>query len=284
MKKYILLSSILALTACHSGGGSHSGSTAPNLVTPELDMPTSLQSWNKGFESTHVAYTGRAGNQDNFIFTVDNKGNISSVTLDGDKYVRTGDNNEYVYTEANKTSEINLATFGKEIGLQYADFGYAMETELKPNSTDRDFYVFTGGKNPMTNPDVKNMTFTGAAVAYVEAKTPNTIANQISKTSDAKLVVDANGNRRLDMNFSKADNPWYDVVVTGNKIELQNGANVASEFQVTNTMIQDSPYVVEQFYGANNVATDATYRVGAEYEDKATGREVEFDAAFGGVR
>ncbi len=286
MKKYLILTSVLALCACHSGGGHHSSSGGGiDPVEPAIDMPDSAQSWNNGLNGEHVAYSGPGNDMDSFIFHVDGQGNISSVTLDGRKYNQNGGKNEYVYTEANKTRTIELATLGKEAGLQYADFGYAQETELTPNKTDRDFYVFTGGVNPMANPDVKGATFTGTAVAYVEADMNDRIANQVSVTDDAKLVVGADGAQVLTMNFSKAANPWYDVVYDGgSNFKLSNGDKVHEDFKVTDSMVQKEMYETKQFYGANGNASEVTYRVGAEYEDRATGRDVEFDAAFGGRR
>jgi len=284
MKKYFVLTSILALCACHSGGGSHHDSYVPDPVEPAIEMPSAVQQWNKGWDNDYVADSGPEYDRDTFIFHVDGRGNISTVTLEGRKYNRNGDKNEYVYTEPNKTRTIELATLGKEAGLQFADFGYAQETELEPGKTDRDFYVFTGGQNPLTNPDVKDATFTGTAVAYIEADMPDRVANQVSKTDKATLVVDANGAHRLTMPFSQADKPWYDVVADKNgNIQLSNGANVAADFRVDGIAARDN-YATHQFYGTNGVAEEVTYRVGAEYKDNATGREVDFDAAFGGKR
>ncbi len=283
MKKYILFTSLLALTACHSGGGHHhdydGGVIDP--VEPEIAMPDAAQTWNA--TGTVIADANGGSFSDRFIFNVDEQGNIVSVVQDGRTYNQNGNKNEYVSKEANKTRTMNFATLGKEAGLQYADFGYAQETEKEPNKTERDFYVFTGGREALNMPDVKDAVFTGTAVAYIEADMPGRIANQVSKTDDAKLVVDANGRRELTMNFSKADNPWYDVTYNGG-IVLSNGDKVAPEFQVSDSMIQKDTYMANQFYGVNGTASEVTYRVGAEYEDKATGREVDFDAAFGGKR
>ncbi len=282
MKKYVILTSALALCACNSGGGGHHGGPSYDPVEPAIDMPDAVQKWNATGPVT--ADSNRGAFDERFVFDVDVQGNISSVSLDGRKYNRNGDKNEYVYTEPNKTRTIELATLGKEAGLQFADFGYAQETELEPNKTDRDFYVFTGGSNVIQNAAVKDAAFTGTAVAYIESDKPGNIVNQISATDDAKLVVDANGNHTLTMNFSKADKPWYDVVAkTGNIIQLSGGANVAADFRVDG-MHQRDNYTAYQFHGENGNASEVSYRVGADYKDNATGREVDFDAAFGGKR
>jgi len=285
MKKYVILTSMLALAACHSGGGSHHGGPAFDPVEPEIDMPSAVQQWNqKGNAVNAIADKGKPG--DIFTFNVDNAGNITSVSLEGRTYNRNGDKNEYVYTEPNKTRTIELATLGREAGLSFADFGYAQETEQEPGKTDRDFYVFTGGMNEKmidTN-TVKDATFTGTAVAYIESDKPGNIVNQMSKVDGATLVVDANGAHKLTMPFSQADKPWYDVVYNnGLTFELSNGDKVASDFRVEG-MTQKEMYVSKQFYGDAGSASEVTYRVGAEYKDNATGREVDFDAAFGGKR
>ncbi|MDE5615678.1 MAG: hypothetical protein K2I81_02495 [Alphaproteobacteria bacterium] len=279
MKRYILLVCVLGLAACHSGGGHHSD-YVPSPVEPAIDMPAAAQSWNGG-----NAESGDNFSRDVFRFTLDGAGNITAVELDGHMYAKTGEN-EYKYLEPGETHVLNLATLGREAGLQFADFGYAQKTELEANKTERDFYVFTGGRtDKMVNADLaKGATYVGTAVAYIEADMPGRIANQVSKTDDAKLVVDAAGNHMLSMNFSKADNPWYDVTAdkTG-KITLAGGGNVAADFRVDGMAVDDN-YATGQFFGDAGVASEVVYRVGAEFKDNATGREVEFDSAFGGIR
>jgi len=284
MKKYVILTSMLALAACHSGGGSHHGAPVSGPVEPAIDMPVAVQKWNQtGANVNAVADRGTPG--DIFTFNVDNEGNITSVALEGRTYTRTGNENKYVSAVNGETRTIELATLGKEAGLTFADFGYAQETEQTLNKTERDVYVFTGGSNLIKNADVKDATFNGTAVAYIEADMPGGIVNQVSRTDKATLVVDASGNHMLTMPFSQADNPWYDVAYNnGLTFELSNGDNVAPDFRVEG-MTQKEMYVNKQFYGdAAGTASEVTYRVGAEYEDNATGREVEFDAAFGGKR
>lgn len=280
MKKYAILTSVFVLAACHDGGGHHHSDYVPSPNAPAIDMPTAAQSWNGG-----DAESGDNFSRDVFRFTLDGAGNITAVELDGDMYVKTGDN-EYKHLEPGKTSVLNLATLGREAGLQFADFGYAMETELEATKTDRDFYVFTGGRaDKAVNADLaKGATYQGTAVAYIEADMTDRIANQVSKTDDAKLVVDASGNHTLTMNFATADKPWYNVTAhKDGTINLSGGENVAADFRVENMTMHDN-YATGRFFGDGGVASEATYRVGAEFKDNATGREVEFDSAFGGIK
>lgn len=280
MKKSVVLVMATLLAACHDGGGHHhNDDVIVKPVTPAIAMPESVQTWAAGGTSA------TAKSQDEvFKFTIDNNGAITNVNLDKRDYARQGDKNEYVHRDAEETRTLNLVTLGRDAGMRYADFGYAMETERDVASTERDFYVFAGGdaSKELARKDLNGATYTGTAVAYIEADTQTTVANQISQTDDAQLVVDANGNRTMSMNFSNADKPWYDVVVTNGKIALSGGDNVAAEFKVDG-MVMDSSYESVNAYG-DTTAQEVVYRVGAEYENKITGREVEFDAAFGGVR
>ena len=283
MKKSVILVMATLLAACHDGGGHHhNDDVIVKPVTPEIAMPGAVQTWAAG-GNTAVAYAGD-DNDDILKFTLDTNGAITAVNFDNRNYARQGNQNEYAHKDVKETRTLNLVTLGRDAGMRYADFGYAMETERDITSTERDFYVFAGGDatKELRRSDLNGATYTGTAVAYIESDMQNSVKNQISQTDDAQLVVDANGNRTMSMNFSNADKPWYDVVVTNGKIALSGGDNVAAEFKVDG-MVMDSSYESVNAYG-DTTAQEVVYRVGAEYENKITGREVEFDAAFGGVR
>ena len=135
------------------------------------------------------------------------------------------------------------------------------------------------------------MQHTRAAVAYVEVETPGKVVNKITQVDDATLVFDAAGNNTLTMNFSQAENPWYNVIVknggaTDASISLSGGGNIAPEFMVTEAMKNNlnDTYYSKKFYGDAGDPTEVVYRVGFEAHDKTVGREVEFDGAFGGIR
>lgn len=288
MKKYALLSGVLVLAACGGGGGGghHSGGAA-DLVVPGVNMPGDVQYFGAGGDSVVTAKSGDNRDADLFVFNLDNSGAIQQIVTDNRTYTRQGDKNEYVNVAADERRTINLVTLGREAGLSYADFGYAQEVEQDIDSFERDIDVFAGGyasKEVAVN-TVQDATFKGTAVAYVEADMPDRIANKVSKTDDANLVVDANGNHTLTMNFSKAENPWYDVVYkSGGRLEFSGGENVAPEFQITDGMVRSPDYAAAQAYGDGGTASEVVYRVGTEFKDNATGRELEFDAAFGGKR
>lgn len=285
MKKYVFLTSILALAACGGGGGGHhdNGGRLPDV--PALPMPADVQSFGAGGASTAVAKSGGTGG-DRFIFTLDGNGVIKSVVEDNREYVRNGDKNEYIYTDDYQTRTMNLVTLGREAGLQYADFGYAQELENKSGYLDRDIDVFAGGYADKEYVGAINpATYKGVAVAYIEADNPDgTVYNQVSKTDDASLVIEAGQVPKLTMNFSKAENPWYDVVFeNGWKITLSDADNkVDDKFKVTNSMVRGDMYSSHDYYGPN--AEEAVYQLGAEYKDNTTGREVDFDAVFGGKK
>lgn len=287
MKKYMIFMGALALAACNNGSSHHTGAgdIIPQPVAPAIDMPANVQAWNSPAGSAQAI----ANSTDVFTFTIDNGGNIAKIVHDNKTYNRTGDTNEYVYKETNKTEKINLATLGKQAGLSYADFGYAMETELEPDSTERDFYVFAGGDalKEIKNPNIQNATYTGTAVAYVESEMPGKVVNKITQTNDASLVFDNTGNHTLTMKFSKAANPWYDVIVkNGTNISLSGGANLGQDFMVTDAMLKSlkDAYFSQQYFGESGDPSEVVYRVGFEAKDRTTGREIEFDGAFGGKR
>lgn len=292
MKQYAIFVGVFALAACGGGGGHHGGGASiPDPVAPAVDMPDTVQSWSVpagGDVATLGTVTAKAGDDsrtpDVFKFTLDESGKITSVNLDGAIYTQQGGKNEYVNVRGNETQTMNLETLGRDAGLSYADFGYAQKLEEKPGDIDRDFYVFAGGydgKEITTRPN--DATYTGTAVAYIESKTPGSIANRVTKTNDAKLVIDASGISTLTMNFPD----WYNVVVkNGTNVELTGGGNLDSEFVMTDAMranIHDV-YNSQQFFGDGANATEVVNRVGFEAKDINTGREIEFDGAFGGKR
>lgn len=137
------------------------------------------------------------------------------------------------------------------------------------------------------NVQIQNATYTGTAVAYVESEMPGKVVNKITQTNDASLVFDNTGNHTLTMKFSKADNPWYDVIVkNGTNISLAGGDNIDQDFMVTDAMLKSlkDAYFSQQYFGESGDPSEVVYRVGFETKDRTTGREIEFDGAFGGKR
>lgn len=285
MKKYSLIALVLTLSACGGGGGGSDGGNG-GFIAPAVNMPGNVQSWSS---TTHKMVQAKtADNDDVFTFHLDSTGEILSVDYDNRHYARRGNENAYVNTDDGVTRTMNLATFGRDAGLTYADFGYAQEYEFNQYFTDREFEVFGGGAvaNEYKGNQPMATTYTGTAVAYIQADTPTGIANQVSKTDDAKLVFDGAGHKVLNMNFSKADTPWYDVaLVNGHKIQLTDNDNkVPEQFRVTDDMVQKSLHTGQKFYGPNGATPDEViHRLNFEMKNE-TGREIEFDGVFGGKR
>ena len=276
MKKYGILTLVFALAACGGGGGGDGDVIEFDFDVPSIPMPATVQSWNGASNGGGAA---TSTDKDTITFAVDDNGQITSVNFDGRAYAQQGGGNTYVNNTGTRT--VNLATLGQESGLTYADFGYLQEYKESPYDTDREFEVFTGGRDRYTNP-VTSATYTGTAVAYIQAESADGIANQVSKTSDAQLTIDAAGAQTMTMNFNTADNPWHNVTVNKGMVTLSgNDAVVPVEFQVTSDMKGGRPDTGVDFYGLN--ADEAVYRLSVEYKN-TTGREIEFDGAFGGKK
>ncbi|MBD5389478.1 hypothetical protein HDR63_04460 [bacterium] len=294
MRKYALLAMTCALAACGGGSGGewHGDYNPADGVPPALDIPNgagTIPTWGNGVVK-NMSIAARTADNEDLTFFLNGAGQITSINFDNREYKVQSDRNEFVNVTDGVARTLNLVNLGKEAGLTYADFGYIQETENHGYYIDRDVDVFVGGpgvyEHSGSNP--KDATYTGVAAAYIQAETADgVVKNQISQTTDAKLVTNAIGTSTLTMNFSKAANPWYDVIYDGTKITLINtGNNVPAAFMVTADMKPDGGPTggAPKWYGAPGDTSEVVWRVAQEWEDKTTGREVDMDAVFGGKR
>ncbi|MCM1294474.1 MAG: hypothetical protein NC311_02850 [Muribaculaceae bacterium] len=160
---------------------------------------------------------------------------------------RVGNTNSFAVVNDKDTSiygDITYNSIGKEIGLQYADFG-TLQVDIEntfDKTTIENVAFFTGGYdvkklNPNDNDTDTKLEFTGKAIGRVTAtsNTDNKI-NTILLSGDAKLVFD-NGIEKTTTHF---DN-WYDVNIE----KAQNATPVVT----LNNYSPENPSGTDEMYG-----------------------------------
>lgn len=225
------------------------------------------------------------------------------------------------YDEAIEQTTFTTHLLGKDIGLKYADFGYAdahMTRTVDGENADWNEYNTMAGGYSLKKISADNlpmdtkMTFTGSAVAGLRVQVGNWdeedgIEKQmLARTNDATLTFDK-GTEELEMNFSKntdAENRWYDVKFTkdanGNiNMHYSNEEALSDkDFALYGYTNNDVPLDTKSenatfetsYYGDAGTASEATAVVGFRDEDMLqsqegyTYRELDFNAAFGGTR
>lgn len=214
-----------------------------------------------------------------------------------------------------RTIELNNPTLtitqlGKEAGLSFADFGYyAMASDNVFNSEtmhDVGYDLFSGGYSlkEVAKPD-QDTNFTGSAVAMITSHSSGEDdTSMITRTNSANLHL-SNGTETLTMNFSSAENPWYDVVITRTPTDLYDQShntititntnnvnnNIAEDFRMTETMkthAQQNVVLDNTYYGDNGVASEAVSsahfladKANNEFNIMST-EMLEFNSIFGG--
>lgn len=317
MKKIAILTSVLALAACGGGSGHHHdgaantpGSNSPDIMIPGGNNPTDqtkkLEPVIDISQLSQIDFSTNDQNGYKYKFVV-NDGKIVAFKeqdnqyawtyhIDGDKINKITEHdavgNAYSYTDVNGKIEL----LGKDAGLQYSDFGYLIATikgeeEEINNSTEG--AIFTGGRADKLIEQPQTMAdFHGTAVASINAYMPSetgygTDEVMIARTDDATLHFE-NGAERLTMNFSQADNPWYDVVATKDAITLSNGDGIKDDmFKVSNNQDAGEHYISTKYFGDNGnvneaVANTKFSHTGALSSDTQQ-HNISVDAAFGGV-
>ncbi len=191
---------------------------------------------------------------------------------------------------------------GNTVGLQYSDFGYVLSngtTTYSDGHTEQnnDGHIFFGGYIPheIKATESGTMTFNGTAIAVINSHTYDSDSGvdnfdtMTSTVNDAKLTVN-NGNEVLTANFSKAQNPWYDVIISKDSATLVNSdSEIPVEYQVKNTTGSTSPendFLRAKYYGDNGQISEAVagshfYTTGALSDERIT-HEIDADIGFGG--
>lgn len=189
--------------------------------------------------------------------------------------------------------DIDLETYGKDVGLAYSDFGKltlistlrAPEYEKEEQNT----IVYGGYKDNLVEKITENMLFTGRAVGYagymVEKNHDDEVLefDHIDLAGDAVLAVEVNGDNVTEtLTASFADSNWYDVtVVKGSdstiypKLTLTDNTEngIADNYKMLGDT-GDMPYVVTQFTTGNQTDFDGDGNTG--------GRDGEFGIQYYG--
>lgn len=217
-----------------------------------------------------------------------------------------GISNSGISVAENSNVNADIVRLGQSAGLSFADFGYITTNSTFTyndetfNDTSND--VFAGGYNlrEVAKPE-QDMDFTGSAVAKITSNSDDGEYSMITHTNSANLHL-SDGTETLTMNFSSAENPWYDVVVTRtptdpndqthNAIDINNTNNVnnsiAENFRMTEAMkeqAQNTVFVGNTFYGDNGNASEVITKTEFWTVDEHNGiadRGLKFDSVFGG--
>ncbi len=309
MKKYAILTSVLALTACAggSGGGSAGGALSPeesnlavtgmrtsveidknghsvnvrSAVTPRNSAVgyTELSNGNKIYDLRNVKFTfgDEQFGKDSLTFDVDSDKKITKFIIaeeHGGKrtFNRIGDTNTFEGKVDVGTEEDGVLTYnsmGKDLGLQYSDFG---NFDVKVGGVGiSDWAVPFAGGYDVKKIDAENIsdnaTFEGRATGYAAKVTGNVDeAVMVPLDSDAKLEFDgATHTSTLTANF---DN-WYDVKYTESgttkEIEFSNYVGNGPQFDKTTYNLDDintneKPKIESDihYYGDDGIPTEVT--------------------------
>lgn len=319
MKKFAILTSILALTACGGGSSNHGGGTAiapgdivtpsdtltaeqraaaiasnkeitgmesfivvggsnptvnPNARTAAVKQPdggtrydlsnvrmhttTLTEDFVNPDDGADILFTTKDGKvvqlqivgpeqfgKDGLIGNRVNDTEIFSGTgiFTGEDEVRD-DKGNLIGTETTTEEldfKLKFATFGKDVGLAYSEFGQigvAADEDGEPAGGE----FFAGGyqvkKIEPTNVGENKMNFTGNANGYVYTGDEDTMSGELNLTADASLEF-VNGTSTLTANFDKATSAdkWYQVVAkfdnngTLSDMQFKNGENVDSKYK-----------------------------------------------------
>lgn len=240
-------------------------------------------------------------------FGVDALGDIISVTIsdgsdDGTTYETLHNSDGYVTgsyqfwhsdTGAGRMSKLTYNSIGKDMGLQYSDFGfYNIVHQTLPDivyvdDPDNAYVIFTGGYESKNIATVTtDVNFSGRAIGLVKS----------GKDGGGRLTLDGLATLTFDTDAKETNlfaefNNWYDVNVTqnadGTNMKFtQYKPNGAYDMRLTtqpdetgNLVISDGKMNV-QYYGPYGNAGTPTEAIGTvTFDEGADG--VKMDMAFG---
>ncbi len=216
---------------------------------------------------------------------------------------------------------MSIDAFGRDVGLEYSNFGeirgsYNLSTGSLPRS-----YVFAGGQEAnIINKDAltDTMSFSGKAVGqvlYHYSDLTDTQQSYMDVAGNAVLRFD-NGTEELAMNFSDnkdSEKRWYDVKLTSDinsnekQLTLSNGDKIAdqnakykfagvSDNSFSTTLSPENPERIvsaeigTEYYGAGDTPTEVVGKVIVHQQtwsddlDAMDNKEVTFFGAFGAVK
>lgn len=190
------------------------------------------------------------------------------------------------------SKQITMDSIGKNLQLKYSDFGTTTTisdyTQNNMHNTVTEYGFYFGGHeaSEVAKPTTE-MTFKGSAIAKIGTygQGDNNTA-MLSKTNDAKLQL-VGGTEILTMNFSKADNPWYDIVINNSmnqatiSVTDNTTANInGDQYKLTSDVVL-TDYFTAKYYG-ENVAEEAMATTHLDIPKSSTDGMI-VDAVFGGT-
>lgn len=357
MKKYLVLTSVLALVACGGGSGGNGGDAIGRVkgtvsddviksnkevtgMLSEIGVAADGSTVNVGAAASRTATTlntfthngkeyksyklddvnflladeGFAPNSLKFTVNPDT-GEITHFTILGDPddaedadkvFERIGtkeiDGKKYAHFKGiveGQEAELTYVSRGKDLGLQYADFG-TFPISLSPNWDP----VFVGGYTGVAGIEKEqpkpedNITFTGKAVGHVMAiRGEQGSGHAIALDGDAKLVFNQTDGAKLTADFGN----WYDVSydVATNQVTFSNPTGIThADFYLVddksgNGKTIDASGAQFYYFGKDNTPTEAVGAIQVrdcvpgkcidEVDNGVAADEVRMNLGFGGI-
>lgn len=241
----------------------------------------------------------------NAILTFDNSGKLTGVHI----VKGVGSSRDYTVDENGKITKLTrttmrpfittttlptpdssrVATFGNVVGLQYSDFGYLTHgpaTTEAEGTIEADGWTFAGGYKIMERKPQSSGEFKGVAIAVIKNSHGDMME---TATRDANVHVDTAGKTTLTANFTHAANPWHDVKLSNDDLQIyDNGANIPEQFRVEMSETSSAPthankYLVTQAFGKGVDPTEMVATGAAMGMAGATdGNKIDAQFSFGG--
>lgn len=253
-----------------------------------------------------------SGDTDDLRFTIDKNGRINGIRFDNDTHcagdkcpaamfntmARVGDTNKFDFTSPNTTGTAEYISYGREMGMKYADFGTIKIDGTFNGNAYQSNTMFAGGYDVMEVDDKnirQNVTFTGTARGTVTGANNKSI--ELADNAATLNFDPTNGTETIKAKFFN----WYDVNVIKNdatdqiNIALdQSGKTIDNDLQYANAPSANLKDGINQtgagtetvvfetsYYGQHNNPTESTALF--QYQQTAPdGKTVNAVIGFGG--
>lgn len=222
-------------------------------------------------------------------YTVDENGQITSFTESISISVSPERPSRPSMSKPYTPDSSRVATFGNVVGLQYSDFGYLTHGQAKNvdgNTEPADGWTFAGGYQIMKRDLPSEGEFKGVAIAVIKNSQGDMME---TATRDANVHVDTAGKTTLTANFTHAANPWHDVKLSNDDLQIyDNGANIPEQFRVKTSETSSAPtydkrYLMTQAFGEGGAPTEMVATGAAMGMAGATdGNKIDAQFSFGG--
>ncbi len=228
--------------------------------------------------------------RDIYSFTLDSEGNIVGVKREGIDFVLSECNEgNCLYKNETYNATLEIDSYGKNVGLKYADFGTA---EIIGSG---EHYAFAGGYETLSAkakdlPQVDTeMNFKGQAVAALtyEPADSGDSTDVLAKHTGTSNLNFKDGKETLVTDFT--NDGWHKVTVTTDTTKYSgyaftfDGTATDSRFAVTQPSANYN-FVDIQYYGENPKNPDEVAGSTIYEEEYSNGASLEAAIAFGATR